>query len=230
MQLHQPDINVVVNRCRQYAVTDEHLSSQSVSRDHTHCPCACVCVCVCVCVCIRGLASRSDRSLAEPAATIDRRRSMASTSIRRRCATDRPPRRQLCRRQVGCDERRTFAPPDVWSPDVCPNPQTRTVPIYVSQHLKARPSPKPNNSSRTVTLNSNSKGLFIAHELNSTELTCNKSTQLHDAYTGHERQCHDLIGCSETRTVGAQSVLNLDIMWRNPLRELEFSSPLVPSP
>jgi len=39
-----------------------------------------------------------------------------------------------------------------------------------------------------------------------TELTCNKSTQLHDAFIGHERQRRDLIGCSETRTVGAQSV------------------------
>jgi len=42
-----------------------------------------------------------------------------------------------------------------------------------------------------------SKGWFIVHELNSGELTRNKSTQLHNS---------DLIGCSETRTVGAQSV------------------------
>ena len=39
------------------------------------------------------------------------------------------------------------------------------------------------------------------------ELTRNKSTQLHDdAFVGHERQLHDLIGCRKTGTVGAQSV------------------------
>ena len=36
--------------------------------------------------------------------------------------------------------------------------------------------------------------------MNRTELACNKSTQLHDAFIGR-----DLIGDSETRTVGAQS-------------------------
>ena len=226
MQLHQPDSNVVVNRCRQYAVTDEHLSSQSVSRDHTHCPCVCVCVCVCAYVASRR--GQIDRSPSRP-------RPLTADDLwrRHRFDGDARPTDRRGDNSVGGGSGATnvgHLPPDVWSPDVCPNPRTRTVPIYVSQHLKARPSPKPNNSSRTVTLNSNSKGLFIAHELNSTELTCNKSTQLHDAYTGHARQCHDLIGCSETRTVGAQSVLNLDIMWRNPLRELEFSSPLVPSP
>jgi len=41
---------------------------------------------------------------------------------------------------------------------------------------------------------------------NSTELTCNKSTQLHDAFIDHERRRHDLIGCSETRTVGVQPI------------------------
>jgi len=40
-------------------------------------------------------------------------------------------------------------------------------------------------------------------KLNGTELACNKSTQLHDAFIGHARQLHDLIGCSETRTFGA---------------------------
>ena len=29
-----------------------------------------------------------------------------------------------------------------------------------------------------------------------TELTCNKSTQLRDTFTGHARQHHDLIGCT----------------------------------
>jgi len=32
------------------------------------------------------------------------------------------------------------------------------------------------------------------------ELTCEKSTQLRDAFIGHARQRDDLIGCSETRT------------------------------
>jgi len=32
-----------------------------------------------------------------------------------------------------------------------------------------------------------SKGLFAAHELNCTELTCNESTQLHDVFIGHAR-------------------------------------------
>jgi len=41
---------------------------------------------------------------------------------------------------------------------------------------------------------------------NWTEVTCNKSTQLHDTLIGHARQRHDWTGCSETRAVGAQSV------------------------
>ena len=53
-------------------------------------------------------------------------------------------------------------------------------------------------------------GLFAAHEMNRTELNCHKSTQLHDAFTGHARQRHDLLGCRETRTVGAQSVHALE--------------------
>jgi len=48
-----------------------------------------------------------------------------------------------------------------------------------------------------------------AHELNGTELTCNKLTQLYDAFIGHARQRRDLIGCSETRSAGAQSVCAL---------------------
>ena len=47
-----------------------------------------------------------------------------------------------------------------------------------------------------------------------TELTRNKLTQLHDAFVGHARQRHDLIGCSRTRTVGSQSVRAL---WTLPL-------------
>jgi len=52
--------------------------------------------------------------------------------------------------------------------------------------------------------------IIAAHEMNRTELTCNKSTQLglHDAFTGHARLRH-LIGRSETRTLGAQSVCAL---------------------
>ena len=32
------------------------------------------------------------------------------------------------------------------------------------------------------------------------------STQLHNAFIGHARQRHDVIGCNEIGTVGAQSV------------------------
>ena len=46
------------------------------------------------------------------------------------------------------------------------------------------------------------------------ERSCNKSTQLRDAFIGQASQRHDLIGCSETRTVGAQSVRAL---WTPPL-------------
>ena len=49
------------------------------------------------------------------------------------------------------------------------------------------------------------KGLFTAHELKGNELACSKSAsrsmQSRDAFTGHARQRHDLISCSETRTV-----------------------------
>ena len=52
-----------------------------------------------------------------------------------------------------------------------------------------------------------------------------KSTELHCAFIGHERQRHDLIGFSETRTVGAQRVLNA----RFPMRTftLEFETGVV---
>ena len=60
-------------------------------------------------------------------------------------------------------------------------------------------------------------------------MTCNKLTQLHDidasrrdAFTGHSRQRHDLIGCSETRTDDAQRVVNASIRMR--LFTLEFGS------
>ena len=50
-------------------------------------------------------------------------------------------------------------------------------------------------------------------------------TQLYDAFIGHARLRHDLLGCSETRSVGAQSVRAL---WTLPLEyaclEMEFSS------
>ena len=39
-------------------------------------------------------------------------------------------------------------------------------------------------------------------------ITNQSTSQMHDAITGHVRQRHDLIGCRETRTVGARSVLN----------------------
>jgi len=34
----------------------------------------------------------------------------------------------------------------------------------------------------------------FVHSTSQTELTCNKSTQIHDIFTSHERQHHDLIG------------------------------------
>ena len=62
------------------------------------------------------------------------------------------------------------------------------------------------------------------HCMNWTELTCNGSTQLRDAFIGHGR--HDFIGCSETGSDSAESVRAL---WTLPLEcacsELrEFSS------
>ena len=39
------------------------------------------------------------------------------------------------------------------------------------------------------------------NELDLTELACNKSTQLHNAFIGHARQRPDLIGCSKTKSV-----------------------------
>jgi len=41
-----------------------------------------------------------------------------------------------------------------------------------------------------------------------TELNCNESTQLHDAFVGHVRQRRDLTGCSETGAASAQRVPN----------------------
>ena len=41
---------------------------------------------------------------------------------------------------------------------------------------------------------------------------------------GHERQRHDLIGGSETRTVGARRVLDTYIYFNAAVRKLEFSS------
>ena len=50
---------------------------------------------------------------------------------------------------------------------------------------------------------------ICSQHMNCSELTCSKSTQLQDAFIGHARQRHDVIGCGETRTVSAQSVLAL---------------------
>ena len=57
--------------------------------------------------------------------------------------------------------------------------------------------------------------------MNLAKLTCNKSIQLYDAFIGVARQRHDLIGCSETRTVGAQSVLSMCILILPFARALE---------
>ena len=72
-----------------------------------------------------------------------------------------------------------------------------TVPV-VSAHFRSLYSTRP---TRPQTLK-----VFRFVRSTWTELTCNKSTQLHHAFIGHARQRHDLIGCSETRTIGAQSV------------------------
>jgi len=50
--------------------------------------------------------------------------------------------------------------------------------------------------------------LVYSRHTNGTELTWNKSTQLHDAFIGHARQRHHLVGCSETRSASAQRVLD----------------------
>ena len=55
--------------------------------------------------------------------------------------------------------------------------------------------------------------------------TCNNSTQLqHDAFIGHARQRHDLIGCSETMTLGAQQVLDKYVFQCGCLIYTGFSS------
>ena len=64
--------------------------------------------------------------------------------------------------------------------------------------------------------------------LNWPKLTCNESTQLHDAFIGHARHRRDLIGCSETRAVSAQPVQDARIRMQlayihTGVRELEFS-------
>jgi len=46
-----------------------------------------------------------------------------------------------------------------------------------------------------------------SQHVNRAELTCNRLSQIRDAFIGHAHQHHDLIGCSKTRTVVAQSVL-----------------------
>jgi len=57
-----------------------------------------------------------------------------------------------------------------------------------------------------------------------TELTCNKSTQLHDTFIDHARQSQHLIGCSETRTVCAESVGALQTLeLESVYSELQFA-------
>jgi len=58
-------------------------------------------------------------------------------------------------------------------------------------------------------------------------MTYNKSTQLNDAFIGPARQRRGLIGCSETRSVGAQpAALNTRISKRRclPSSSVQFSS------
>jgi len=56
--------------------------------------------------------------------------------------------------------------------------------------------------------------VFTEHEMNLTELTDNKATQIHDTFIGHARRHHDLIGCSETRTLCSWLILNTPILMR----------------
>ena len=51
------------------------------------------------------------------------------------------------------------------------------------------------------------------------------STQLRDAFIGHARRRRDLIGCSETRPAGAQSVR---VLWTNAESLVERASDDVP--
>jgi len=64
--------------------------------------------------------------------------------------------------------------------------------------------------------------LVYSRHTNGTELTWNKSTQLHDAFIGHARQRHHLVGCSETRSASAQRVLDTRVPLRLPT--LQFQS------
>ena len=77
--------------------------------------------------------------------------------------------------------------------------RSRKLPSQTSAH------PRPNSN---LSLTLSTEDVFTAHELNQTELTCNESTQLRYAFISHAREHNDLIGCSETRTVSGQSVLN----------------------
>jgi len=57
----------------------------------------------------------------------------------------------------------------------------------------------------------NPEGLFTAHELNWAATSRPSYTTRQDAFIGHARQSHDVIGCSETRSVGAQRVLYVSL-------------------
>jgi len=52
-------------------------------------------------------------------------------------------------------------------------------------------------------------GSVHTSKVNWTELTFNKSTQLHDMLTGHSHQYSDLIGCGKARTADAEPVQDM---------------------
>jgi len=75
--------------------------------------------------------------------------------------------------------------------DTTPHTHTRRTSVAIQCQNHLHPLPLSISSVSLVWL----LGLFTAHEL-----TCNKLTHRRDEFIGH-----DLIGCSETRTVGARS-------------------------
>ena len=70
-------------------------------------------------------------------------------------------------------------------------------------HVTCRLTAKNRDQLRNHTLGNRVRATFF-HRTR-TELVCNKSTQLYDAFIGHARQRHDTTGCSETRTLGGQT-------------------------
>jgi len=80
-----------------------------------------------------------------------------------------------------------------------------SLPVYIYIYTKRE---TPAQQFRQYDLNrwNTAEGLFTAREMNRTDLQ-HVDPVRHDAFTGHARHSHDLIGgYSETRSVSAQSV------------------------